>query len=246
MINILLQQLLLKIQTVLSCQLVGLYIGGSIATNSFNNETSDIDCYVITEHALSKNIIQHIEAMHKAFYLSEIVYARKVEVSYIPKASLVNFNPQDRRPYFNEGNFYLAPYGNNFIIELYVLREKGISVFGPNIKLLTKEITVSDLRLAIHRNLIDYWQPMLANLEKLQRDDYQVFGILTMCRILYTLETNLIASKKEAAQWAVKNLNRTWKELIEKALCWQAPQQFNQLEATQQFISYVLNKSKQH
>jgi hypothetical protein len=40
MINELLQRLLLQIQSILSDQFVGMYIGGSIANNSFNDETA--------------------------------------------------------------------------------------------------------------------------------------------------------------------------------------------------------------
>ena len=84
---------------------------------------------------------------------------------------------------------------------------------------------------------------MLNDLEKLKRSDYQVFAILTMCRTLYSLETGMIASKTEAAQWAIKNLNVDWKDLIEKALSWKSHHAFNRLEETQQFVKYVLNKS---
>ncbi|MGQ3889864.1 aminoglycoside adenylyltransferase domain-containing protein [Legionella sp. CNM-1927-20] len=243
MINNILQQLLLQIRPILSNELIGMYIGGSVATNNFNSKSSDIDCYVITTGSLAKNKIQQLEEMHKQFYLSKLTYAKKVEVSYISKPTLLNFNPHDTRPYFNEGSFYLAHYRNNFIIELYVLREKGIPICGPNIKQLVKEITVKDLRLAMQKNLNEYWEPMLNNLAKLRRNDYQVFAILTMCRTLYTLETGMITSKIEAARWTISNNdNSAWKDLIEEALCWTQHHSFNRLEETQQFIKYVLDK----
>ncbi len=242
-IDDLLQQLLLKIQSILSNQFVGMYIGGSIANNSFNDETSDIDCYIVMTASLSKSVIHKIEEIHKKFYVSKILYAKKIEASYIPKHDLLNFNPSNIRPYFNEGNFFLADYGSNFIIELYMLREKGITIAGPDIKTLIKKISVVDLKLAIQKNLDEYWKPVLNDLEKLKRNDYQVFAILTMCRTLYTLETGMIASKTEAAQWAIKNINPDWKDLIEKSLFWKPNQVFNRLEETQQFIKYVINRN---
>ncbi|WP_419421365.1 aminoglycoside adenylyltransferase domain-containing protein (plasmid) [Legionella sp. D16C41] len=244
MINNLLQLLLLNLQSILANQLVGLCVGGSVATNYFNEKTSDIDCYVITENALPKNIIQQLKNMHKQLYLSQIPYAQKIEASYIPKPLLMNFNPKETRPYFNEGKLYIAAYNNNFIIELYILREQGITIFGPKIKQLIKEITSNDLQFAIKHNLIEYWQPMLADVEKLNRHDYQVFAILTMCRTLYTLEVNKISSKPDSANWAIKNTSGPWQELIKKALSWQPEHSFNYLEETKHFINYVLNKSK--
>jgi hypothetical protein len=224
--------------------LIGLYIGGSFANNSFNDETSDIDCYIVTTTSLSKGSIHEIEEMHNKFYLNKLPYAKKIEASYIPKHDLLKFNPSNNRPYFNEGNFYLADYGSNFIIELYVLRENGITIAGPNIKPLIKEISSEDLKLAIQRNLDEYWYPVLNDLEKLKRNDYQVFAILTMCRTLFSLEKGSITSKIEAAQWAINNLNSDWKDLIETALSWKAGHTFNRLEDTKQFIKYVINKNR--
>jgi hypothetical protein len=243
MINDILQKLLLQIQSILSDKFVGMYIGGSIANSSFNNETSDIDCYIITMTTLPESIIHKIEEMHKQFYSSKLQYSKKIEASYIPKHDLLNFDPRNIRPYFNEGNFYLASYGSNFLIELYMLREKGITIAGPDIKKLVKEIPVKDLKLAIQKNLDEYWKPVLNDLDKFKRSNYQVFAILTMCRTLYSLKTGMIASKTEAAYWAIKNIDSDWKDLIEKAISWKLHHSFNRLEETQQFVKYVVNKN---
>ncbi|MBX3709988.1 MAG: DUF4111 domain-containing protein [Gammaproteobacteria bacterium] len=241
-INNLFRHLLLQIQLILSDQFVGMYVGGSIANNSFNEETSDIDCYIVTTTSLPKSIIHKIEEMHKQFYASKLIYAKKVEASYIPQHDLLYFNPDSVRPYFNEGSFYLASYGSNFIIELYMLRERGSTIAGPDIKKLIKEISLADLKLAIQKNLDEYWNPVLNDLEKLKRSDYQVFAILTMCRTLYSMETGMMASKKEAAQWVIKNIDTNWKDLIEKSLSWKPHHGFNRLKETQQFVEYVIEK----
>lgn len=55
-INELLHRLLLQIKSILTNEFVGMYIGGSLANDSFNTETSDIDCYIITNNALSDSL----------------------------------------------------------------------------------------------------------------------------------------------------------------------------------------------
>lgn len=176
-ISDLLFQLLQQVQSILTEKFIGMYIGGSIANNSFNLITSDIDCYVITSNFLSENIVHKIEEFHKQFYSSRLPYAMKIETSYIPQNDLLNFDPSSTRPYFNEGSFYFAEYGSNFLIELFMLREKGITIAGPDIKDLIKEISAQDLQQAIKKNLKEYWEPILSNLLKLIRSDYQVFAI---------------------------------------------------------------------
>lgn len=147
-INVLLNQVLSQIQTILLDKFVGMYIGGSIANNSFDYKTSDIDCYIVTTSTLPENMIIMIETIHKMYYSSQLPYAKRIEVSYIPRNDLLDFNPRNVRPYFNEGNFYLAPYGSNFIIELFMLREKGITIVGPIITDLIKEISSQESRFA--------------------------------------------------------------------------------------------------
>lgn len=243
-INDLLSKLLLQIQSILKSKFVGMYIGGSLANNSFNDETSDIDCYIITNSKLAKNEISKIAEMHNDFYKSKIAYANKIEASYLPQSDILNFDPKNTRPYFNEGKFYLAHYGSNFEIELSMLREKGITLSGPSIKNLIKEISAQDLKLAIHKNLAEYWHPTLNDLPRYERSDYQVFAILTMCRTLYSLETGNIASKMEAAQWAIDRLEPKWKELVVCAITCQPGQELNKGEEAKQFVKWIVDKVK--
>ncbi|HCJ1159129.1 TPA: GNAT family N-acetyltransferase [Legionella pneumophila] len=245
-INELLHQLLLQIQSILANEFVGMYIGGSLASDSFNSETSDIDCYIITSKMLSENMIGKIEEMHNQFYSSKLKYAKKIEASYVPQKDLVDFDPQGMRPYFNEDRYYLGHYGNNYLIELFVLREKGISIAGPDIKCLIQEISNQSLKAAIQKNLHEYWESNLIDFSKFKRSDYQVFTILTMCRTLYSLETGKITSKIEAAQWAMQHLDTKWEKLIELAAAWEPSQEINRLEETQNFVRYVLNKSREY
>lgn len=242
-INELLRQLLLQIQSILTNEFIGMYIGGSLAGDCFNCETSDIDCYVVTTKALSKNIVNKIEKMHKQFYSSKLSYAKKIEASYIPQKDLLDFDPNGMRPYFNEGRYCMGHYGSNYLIELHVLREKGIVIIGPDIKCLIKEISIQNLKTAIKKNLHEYWEINLSDFPKFKRSDYQVFAILTMCRTLYSLETGKITSKLEAAQWTIQRLDTNWKNLIELAITWESSQEINRLEETQNFVRYVLNKS---
>ena len=243
-INEFLQHLVLQTQAILENNLLGAYIGGSLATDSFNPETSDIDYYVITTSLLSENKTCKLEKMHKQIYSSNLKYAKKLEASYIPQQDLLNFSSGGTRPYFNEGNFYpLAPYGNNYLIELHVLREKGATLLGPEIKNLIKEVSTPDLMSAIQKNLQEYWNVTLKDTSKYERNDYQVFSVLTMCRTLYSLKTGCITSKTEAALWATPRLESRWQKLIKQILAWKFGQDINLSKGTREFVKYVLQNA---
>ena len=44
-----------------------MYLGGSVANECFDLESSDIDCYIVTATDLSQQEISEIEIMHKQF-----------------------------------------------------------------------------------------------------------------------------------------------------------------------------------
>ena len=46
----------------------------------------------------------------------------------------------------------------------------------------------------------------------------QPYLVLTCCRILHTLHAGLVASKREAAEWAIHALAPEWAGLIRRAL----------------------------
>jgi Domain of unknown function (DUF4111) len=46
----------------------------------------------------------------------------------------------------------------------------------------------------------------------------QTFVVLTLCRLLYTLDSGAVASKPFAARWAKKALSGQWTGLIERSL----------------------------
>jgi hypothetical protein len=51
---------------------------------------------------------------------------------------------------------------------------------------------------------------------------YQTYAVLTMCRMLYTLEAGQVISKPAAARWASQTLDSQWTSLIDRALAgWQ-------------------------
>ena len=47
---------------------------------------------------------------------------------------------------------------------------------------------------------------------------YQSYIVLTLCRMLYTLQAGAVASKPAAARWAQAALGEPWAPLIERAL----------------------------
>jgi hypothetical protein len=92
-----------------------------------------------------------------------------------------------------------------------------------------------------------WWGPMIANPVKLLHPGYHAYAVLTMCRMLYTVETGSVVSKPAAARWALPVQDGRWTALIMAALAWrkdtqQAPDR--DLRATLNLIAYTLDRCR--
>jgi hypothetical protein len=183
--------------------------------------------------------------MHARLAASGSKWAAKLEGSYLPQSALRRFDPSAAPcPQINEGRFYVAPHGSDWIIQRYVLREQGVVVAGPAITPLIDPVQPDDLRRAVSGILGDWWAPMLNNLAWLCDDEYQAYAILTMCRALYTLEHGAIVSKPIAARWAQAALEKRWAALIEQAATWYYAMLWDYVNETLDLIQYTLERCR--
>lgn len=240
-INHLLSQLHTRVQAILADQFTGLYLYGSLASGDFNPQSSDIDFLVLTAANLPPELVSDLEAMHQQLVDSYGKWAAKLEGSYLPLAYLCRYDPvAPPCPQINEGRFYLAPHGSDWIIQRHILREQGVKIAGPPLRPLIDPVTPDDLRLAVKGILREWWAPMLDDPTFLRRRDYQAYAVLTICRALYTLAHGAIVSKPAAARWAKQESGASWASLIEQALAWPLEPQPDRLAETLGFLQYML------
>lgn len=60
----------------------------------------------------------------------------------------------------------------------------------------------------------------LGDFAALRRRGNQTYTVLTLCRILYTLDSGAVVSKPVAARWAHQTMGGRWAALIEQARTW--------------------------
>lgn len=246
-VNAVLGLLLSNVRSILGERFVGLYLCGSLASGDFDPHSSDIDFVVVTTDSLPDEIISALKEMHARLIASGLTWIAKLEGSYITRSALHRYNPADGPfPCINEGEFYLAHHESHWIIQRWILREQGVVVAGPNPKSLIDPVERSDIQQAVLGFLHEWWSPMLIHSTRLQSTEYQAYAVLTMCRALYTLETDTIASKPVAAHWAQITTGEPWSAFIDWALSWQAAPYSNRMNEALDFIKYTLDRSRQY
>ena len=246
-VNAMLLLLLARVQAILRDKLIGCYLYGSLSLGDFDPESSDIDFLMVTTEDLTENVLEELQAMHADIAASGLHYANRLEGSYIPRAALRSYDPQNaNHPTIGiDWDFHVGQHGNNWIIERHIVREHGVVVWGPSPKTLIDHVPVEAIKAAVCETLRNFWTAQLAGAEWLRPREYQAFAILTMCRALYTLQQGVVASKPEAAAWASQTLDPKWRPTIEKALTWRSQHVKDDLSETLAFLRFAIMYSEE-
>lgn len=251
-VNEILNLLLVRVRRILSDQFIGLYLFGSLANGDFDKH-SDIDVLIVTDGEISSDRFSTLQNMHAEIAKIDSPWAVQQEVSYIPQNALRRFDPLNiQHPFLDRGEaerLKVKAHESDWIIQRYLLRERGIVMTGPDLKTLIDPVTPYELRQAVVDILPLWVDPIRANPTKIQGRGYQSFCVLSLCRMLYTLQNKAILSKPAAAKWAIDILDARWKPLIERAVI---GRQNSNLEAltedineTLKMMRYTLEVSKQ-
>ena len=218
-VNALLQELLESVQTILGSRFIGMYLDGSLAYGDFDRD-SDIDFVVVTADEISGDIFSALQAMHERIAKLDSWYAIQLEGSYISQHALRRFDPAHALfPNIERGRgerLKMARHSDAWVIHRHILRERGTTLAGPAPQSLIDPVAPNDLRRAMPGILHGWAAQILDDPASLNRRGYQSYTILTLCRILYTLQYGAVASKPVAARWAQAALGQQWAALIER------------------------------
>lgn len=248
-VNAVLRDLLKDIQDVLDSHLVGMYLEGSLANGDFD-EDSDIDFVVVTDEDVSEGVFAKLYAMHERINLLDTRRSINLEGSYISTHALRRFDPDHANyPHIEFGfgeRLKMVYHDQTWNVHRFILRERGITIMGPAPKTLIDPISANELRQAMLPALQGWATHILNNPKEIAYREYQSYTVLSLCRILYTLEFGDIASKHKAARWVKETQGEQWHGLIDQA--WigrhnsQLPASTDDINHTLDLIRYALDR----
>ena len=228
-VDALLVELMAGMQTVLGERLLGLYLEGSLASGDFDF-ASDIDFTAVVRDggeddgapAFPEADFQALQAMHDRLAQLDSPWAIQLEGFYLSPGALRRHDPAGGLwPNLERGegeHLKLVRLDASWDIHRHVLRERGITLFGPDPRGLIDMVTPDQLRQAMRPMLFDWGARILAEPNLMGERGSQSYIVLTICRVLYTLASGATSSKPAAARWALANLDPRWSGLIENAL----------------------------
>lgn len=246
-INEILKNICEGIDVILKENLIGIYLFGSLAYGDFNLDSSDIDIVVISNTQIDSKSLEQIKLLHKNIGDQYSTWRDRLECSYVSVNMLKNvLPPKEPRPYLGSGIFYdEAPYGNEWIINNYLLYQFGATLIGQDFKKLIAPIPILDVQKACIGDLFQEWEPKMTDFEWLDNSHYQSYLILNLCRILYTVMTGIAGTKKASSEWVKNKYGLPWSKLITEAQAWRYGKEMSLRNETIDFIKFTIDKIKQ-
>ena len=235
-VNAILHEVHGRVQTMLGAHFRGMYLYGSLALGDFSPLTSDIDFVVVTDADLPPDRVAALHAMHADLAATWVPWGAELEVSYIPQPALRRHDPaQASYPRIERGEeLRIVKYNSGNVIQRYLLREHGIALAGPSLQAWIDPVPPDDLRRDVTAIAQEWLVPLRDDPVSLRHRGYQGYIVLTICRMLYTLQFGAIVSKPTAARWAREALGPRWAPLINRALA-------DDSNETREMIRYALD-----
>lgn len=213
-------------KAILTDNLIGIYVHGSIAMNCFNPDSSDVDFLVIVKDKLDTDTKKKIIKL--LLGLSEFTPTNRIEMSVVRQDALKNFE-------------YPTPFELHYSIEwkqdyeagkidytkedkdpdlaayLVIIKERGMCLTGKSISKVFFEVPKKYYLKSIIRD--SEWS--LSNILKgpdVGTCAVPVYGVLNLCRVFAFIDGGIITSKSEGGRWGLKNLPQEYKSIIQQAL----------------------------
>jgi len=223
-------------------RLVGFYLTGSLTYGDFDRGSSDIDYLVVMNEPVSDGHRRALVTLHEAIGELHPEWRERIEGSYVTRDMRPDVRPPARgRPYLNQGAFWDPdpPYGNEWLLNLYVLRACGVALIGPEPETLIGPVAIEDVREASRRDLIDEWLPKADDPSFFDDSHLQAYVTLTLCRILHRAAHDGVASKRVASSWVKETYGEPWRSLVEKAEGWSHGEEMGSNAGVRDFIQFT-------
>lgn len=240
------------VTSILTEDLLGIYLHGSLAMGGFDPERSDIDLLVLVRQGMAVETKRRIGE----FLLGLSGAPCPIEVSFLREADLIpwrhptpydlHFSEHWRQRYTEELRSGAWVHWNDttrddadLAAHLTVTRHRGVCLAGKPMREVLPPVPWRDYLESITGDLT--WA-----VGRAERDT--AYLVLNACRVLAAAREGLILTKREAALWAMDELPETLRPVVKHALRRYRGEAGDEVGPTdaEQLIRHVLTAVRQH
>lgn len=235
-----------SVREILGDTFVGAYLQGSFALGAADL-LSDCD-FIIATTVLPTGVAEaQLRRLHEEIPTRPGHWPKDLEGSYADTTSLRSSAGLGTPWLFsNHGSRDLIWDTHcNTLHTRWILHRHGITLAGPPIAGLVDAVDPEALRASM-RTALPNVMAGLRTWAHFEMAWTQRYTVTEYCRVLYTLHTGRVASKRGALEWAGQHLDPRWRALLtqvmeDRALGWDPaePPRPGSLEATYAFAAYA-------
>lgn len=217
------QKILKQIQTtcvdILSSNLVGIYVHGSLAFDCFNWDKSDIDFIIVTR--LSPTLQEKERLIEGLLRIDKICPPKGLEMSLIleeycrnflyPTPFELHFSNMHKQKCSDNLTEYCAHMNGtdkDLAAHFTIIKHAGITLCGEK-----ADVVFGDVPKA------NYWDSIKCDVENAVAEiiENPIYIILNLCRVLAYWKDDIVLSKQQGAYWGLENIPTKYAALITMA-----------------------------
>ena len=213
----LLQVMATDFPTILSGNLVGIYLWGSLTYEAFNETCSDVDCIGVTRRDLNDREFSELDEWFKNKGENDR-WVKRIDMRFVINREFLDKSSRCCGFYHYTGKLVRHGSDGNPIIWINVGRS-GITLWGQDAKMIVPQVSHQCFVEALKLELNYLKEDLAANVGN--RFDkafvHNAYAVLTACRILYSASRKELASKDRAYGWAMETVPPMWRAVIRGA-----------------------------
>lgn len=226
-------------------RLLGLYLFGSLASDDFDSDISDIDLLAVLDAEVDGETFEELRRMHAAFIERYRAWEDRLDIVYISADALRAFGERPARmAVISPGDgFTMQDADPGWTMNWYAVQEQGRTLTGPPPATFIRPIAREEFIATVRESA----RGRPAWLDHKPARKAQAYVILTMCRALYAVRHGAQTSKRRAAEWAAAELPE-WAPLIRNALAWRTAWRDEHvdhaatLDDTRRFVQFMVER----
>ena len=213
----LLQLMATDFPAILSGNLVGIYLWGSLTYEAFEETCSDVDCIGVTRRDLDDREFSELDEWFRN-KVENNRWARRIDMRFVIDHEFLDKSSRCCGFYHYTGKLVRHGSDGNPIIWMNIA-ESGITLWGQDAKRIAPHVSHECLLEALKLELNYLKEDLAANAG--DRSDkafvHNAYAVLTACRILYSASEKALASKDQAYSWAMETVPLMWRAVIRSA-----------------------------
>ena len=213
----LLQLMATDFPAILSGNLVGIYLWGSLTYEAFDETCSDVDCIGVTRRDLDDREFSELDEWFRN-KVENNRWARRIDMRFVIDHEFLDKSSRCCGFYHYTGKLVRHGSDGNPIIWMNIA-ESGITLWGQDAKRIAPHVSHECLLEALKLELNYLNEDLAANAG--DRSDkafvHNAYAVLTACRILYSASQKALASKDQAYSWAMETVPLMWRAVIRSA-----------------------------